>query len=214
VVCYLNIKNLFKLWFLPVFKGAQLRCFIAIEIPGVIRAALAELQTELRECNADIRWVKPDNIHLTLRFLGDVDEHRVDSIVSALADVSGRHEQFRLQVKGLGLFPNTRSPRVLWSDVIDEGPLARLQEEIEAAMAGIGFVPEKRRFSAHLTLGRFKSASGKDCINRGIEARGNEAPGNMDVISVVLMQSDLTPRGAKYSKISEAFLGRTAEHNE
>jgi 2'-5' RNA ligase len=191
-----------------------LRCFIAIEIPGAIRDALADLQMELRECNADIRWVKPDNIHLTLRFLGDVGEHRLDGIVSALAKVSGRYEQFSLQVKGLGLFPNMRSPRVLWSDVIDEGSLAQLQDETEAAMAAIGFIPEKRRFSPHLTLGRFRSAGGKDCINKGIDAHRNEGLGYMDVTSVVLMKSDLTPRGAKYSKISEAFLRSTTEHFE
>lgn len=187
----------------------MLRCFIAIEIPGAIRSALADLQAELRGCNADIRWVKPDNIHLTLRFLGEVEEHRIDGIVSALQTVSGGHTQFSTEVRGLGLFPNTRSPRVLWSDVIDTGPLTGLQSGTEAAMAAIGFTPEKRRFSPHLTLGRFTSVRGKECIYRRIDAHRDESLGHIDVKSLSLIRSDLTPAGAKYTKVAGAPLRRT-----
>jgi len=180
-----------------------LRSFIAIELPLAIRSALAELQRELRRCNADIRWVKPDNIHLTLKFLGEVREDRIDGIVKGIRDVCGRYGHFRLEVRDLGVFPNRRSPRVLWVDVSGDGLLAGLQRDIEEAMALAGFKAEKRGYTPHLTIGRFRSLKEKDHLFERISQLSDNSLGFMDVKSLALMRSDLGPGGAKYTRVAE-----------
>jgi 2'-5' RNA ligase len=180
-----------------------LRSFIAIELPLAIRSALAELQQELKMCNADIRWVKPDNIHLTLKFLGEVKEGRIDGIVKGNRDVCGRYGRLRLEVRGLGVFPNRRSPRVLWVDVTGDGMLAGLQRDIEGAMALEGFKKEKRGYTPHLTMGRFRSLREKDHLFERIDQLSDNSLGFMDVKSVALMRSDLGPAGAEYTRIAE-----------
>jgi len=180
-----------------------LRSFIAIELPLSIRSALVELQQELKGCNADIRWVKPDNIHLTLKFLGDVTEGRIDEIIEGTREVCGRHCQKGLEVRGLGVFPNRRSPRVLWVDVIGDGQLSGLQSDIEDAMSRAGFKKEKRGYTPHLTIGRFRSLKDKDQLFERITKLSNSSLGFMVVKSVALMRSDLSPAGAKYTRIAE-----------
>ena len=183
-----------------------MRSFIAIKLPLKIRAALTELQQELKKCNADIRWVKPDNIHLTLKFLGEFKEERVKSIVDGLKDVCGRHEKLSLDVKGIGVFPNRRSPRVLWVDILGDELLAGLQRDIEKAMSLAGFKAEKRRFTAHLTIGRFRSLREKDLFLNKIDLLADNSLGFMEVMSVALMRSDLSPAGAEYTSLAEVPL--------
>ena len=154
-------------------------------------------------CNADIRWVKPDNIHLTLKFLGEVKEDRIDGIVKGIRDVCGRYGRLRLEVCGLGVFPNRRSPRVLWVDVTGDGMLAGLQRDIEKAMALEGFKKEKRGYTPHLTMGRFRSLREKDHLFERIDQLSDNSLGFMDVKSVALMRSDLGPAGAEYTRIAE-----------
>ena len=185
------------------YKTNALRSFIALELPLTIRSALAELQQELKRCNADIRWVKPDNIHLTLKFLGEVKEDRIDGIIKAVRDVCDRYGQLRLEVRGLGVFPNRRSPRVLWVDVPDDGLLAGLQKDIEEAMALAGFKSEKRGYTPHLTIGRFRSLKEKDHLLERIGQFSDNSLGYIDVKSVALMRSDLGPAGAVYTRIAD-----------
>ena len=180
-----------------------MRSFIAIELPLVIRSALAELQQELKRCNADIRWVKPDNIHLTLKFLGEVKEDRIDGIVEGIRDVCGRAGQLRLEVRGLGAFPNRRSPRVLWVDILGDGLLAGLQRDIEEAMTLADFKAEKRGYTPHLTIGRFRSLREKDHLFERIGQLSDNSIGFMDVKSVTLMRSDPGLSGAEYTRIAE-----------
>lgn len=187
------------------------RAFIAIETPETVRSALAELQRELRDCRADIRWVNPDNIHLTLKFLGDIEEKRIDRIVAGIRGSCKGNDPFRLEVRGLGLFPNLRSPRVLWADVLEEGSLTGLQGRIEDAMDLLGFKSEKRRYSPHLTVGRFRSQKGKDRIFQGIEQHNRESFGTINVHTVTLMKSRLEPAGAVYSRLAVVPLRRTGD---
>ena len=180
-----------------------MRSFIAIELPLAIRSALAELQQELKGCNADIRWVKPDNIHLTLKFLGEVEEGRIDGIAHGISDVCRRHGLLRLEVRGLGVFPDRRAPRVLWVDVHDDGLLGGLQREIEGAMVLAGFKAERRSYAPHLTIGRFRSLRDKAYILERIGQISEKSLGFMDVKSAALMRSDLTPAGAEYSRLAD-----------
>jgi len=184
------------------------RSFIAIELPETVKSALAELQQEFKKCGADVRWVKPDNIHLTLKFLGNVDEENVDRIVKTIKEICNKYNVFTLKIKGIGLFPNIRAPRVLWVGISGDSVLTGLQREIEDGMTEMGFEREQRAFRAHLTLGRFRSSAGKEGILDAIKLHEDASLGTMDVGSVSLMKSDLSPAGARYTKIVEVPLGK------
>jgi 2'-5' RNA ligase len=185
----------------------KLRSFISIELPDKIKSCLEEIQGELKKCRADIRWVKTGNIHLTLKFLGDVNEADVDKILSVISAACSKCEAFDLEVAGVGVFPHVRSPRVLWVGISDSEILSRLQGEIDRGLASLGFEREKRKFSPHLTLGRFKSSRGREPLLKNIPSLRGGAIGTISVKSVKLMRSELHPDGARYSTISEVALG-------
>jgi 2'-5' RNA ligase len=183
-----------------------LRSFIAIELPEAVKSALAELQQEFKKCGVDVKWVKPDNIHLTLKFLGNIEEKNVERIVKIIEGICSKYKVFSLEVKGTGVFPNIRSPRVLWVGIERNSLLTKLQRDVEDEMASIGFEREDREFIPHLTLGRFKSSIGKEGLMEEIELHRNDTFGLIDVRSLSLMKSDLKPSGAEYTRIAEAFL--------
>ena len=183
-----------------------MRSFIAIELPETIKKALAGFQQELGKCGADVRWVRPDNIHLTLKFLGDIEEDKADIIAEKIKGTCKGQSGFKLGISGTGVFPNKRAPRVLWAGIELNGGIKSLQEGIEEAMASLGFEREKRRFSPHLTLGRFRSSRGKQAVLDKMDAYTENIFGLMNVKSVLLMRSELEPKGAKYTKIAEAIL--------
>lgn len=180
-----------------------MRSFIAIELPETLKKALAEFQQELEKCGADVRWVRPDNIHLTLKFLGNIEEDKADIIAEKIKGTCKGQPGFELAISGAGVFPGKRSPRVLWAGIVLNDNIMTLQEGIEEAMASLGFEREKRRFSPHLTLGRFRSSRGKQAVLDKMDAYTENIFGLMDVKSVLLMSSELSPGGAKYTKIAE-----------
>jgi 2'-5' RNA ligase len=183
-----------------------LRSFIAIELPEEVKSALFRIQDELKESRADIRWVKTDNIHLTLKFLGDIDGKNIGNIVQQIEGACAKYSFFELEISGIGVFPNMRSPRVLWAGIQHEDAFAGLQSEIENGLASIGYKRERRRFSPHLTLGRFRSAKGKASISERIELHKNDRIGSIAVRTISLMESKLSPAGAQYSRVAEVAL--------
>ncbi len=183
-----------------------MRSFIAIELPETIKKALAEFQQELGKCGADVRWVRSENIHLTLKFLGDIEEDKADIIAEKIKGTCKGQPGFKLSISGTGVFPNNRSPRVLWAGIELNDEINELQTGIEEAMASLGFKREKRRFSPHLTLGRFRSLRGKQAVLDKMDSYTEKIFGLMDVKSVLLMRSDLGPGGAKYTEMAEAIL--------
>lgn len=183
-----------------------MRSFIAIELPETITSALSSLQQELKQCGADVRWVRPEGIHLTLKFLGEVEDKDVAGIVKMIEGTCMRYRAFNLEIKGTGVFPNKKSPRVLWVSVYGNETFMELQREIEDGMASMGFEKENRRFSPHLTLGRFRSLRWKETLLDKIELNKDTKFGTMDIKSVSLMQSDLSPAGAKYTRVAEILL--------
>lgn len=179
----------------------QMRLFIAVNFPETTKKSLGSVINELRRLPADAKWVEEENLHLTLQFLGNVPEEQVPSIVSALQRASAGVGPFQLSLGGTGVFPSAERPRVLW---VGAGgattSLARLQRQVQDELAALGFEPEKRRFSPHLTLARLRSPQGFGALlerARQLCGRpGQFGPAKID--SVDLMLSELGSRGAKY----------------
>ncbi len=195
---------------------SMLRAFIAVPLPESLLDRLAVLQDRLAaELPArSVRWVAPSGIHLTLKFLGDVDESRIASINDALAAVASVAPPCPAKAEGLGCFPNLKRPRVLWVGVQDPSPrLEALQAAVEEAMVGIGFDKEKRAFHPHLTLGRVsRRASSADTSRIGDLVRSlqdDAEAGHIPGDEIALIRSILKPTGAEYSTLASFPLART-----
>ncbi len=183
----------------------MVRCFLAISLSESVKKRLQALQQELAKTGADVRWVRPEGIHLTLKFLGNVPEEKIEPIAKAAQEVVAKFGPLRLRVKGLGAFPSGRKPRVIWAGLEgDLKPLLRLQKELEDSLAKLGFEPESRPFVPHLTLGRVKSGRKMDKL-RQVLAEKNDRVGEgweeMQIENLVLYQSTLKPSGAVYTPL-------------
>jgi 2'-5' RNA ligase len=188
-------------------EGA-VRTFIAVELPQHVKAALEEVQKELKETGADVRWVRPESIHLTLKFLGEIDEESVVRIRKVMEGVASAHRPFEVEVKGMGCFPNLKQPRVIWVGVLDrQKALASLQEGVEEAVGLLGFEREERPFRPHLTLGRVRTAKGRQALLERMGSMLGQEFGTFEVHSVILFKSDLHPSGARYTPLWEMALG-------
>jgi 2'-5' RNA ligase len=193
----------------------MIRAFIAIEIPGDIRAAIGEAQARLRRAHVGVKisWTKVENVHVTLQFLGYIEEEAIPKISAGLESVSRNHAPFELRVRGAGAFPNENRPRVLWVGCEDaQGKLKALATAVQAAMQPLGFEPERREFSAHLTLGRVKLPKPDAALTRALDSIKNEVFGAMRVEAVHLFESQLNPEGSIYSKLSSHELKGDFDH--
>ncbi|MFN8498494.1 MAG: RNA 2',3'-cyclic phosphodiesterase [Anaerolineae bacterium] len=184
-----------------------IRTFIAVELPVDVREALARTQASLKRdlTMRSLRWVNPDSIHITLKFLGDVMPSQIAAITDALADVVPRHVAFSVAVAGLGAFPNLSRPNVLWVGLAGHlVPLQKLRDDIEAVIAPLGFPTERRPFQPHLTLARIKDADAADLRLIGDTVRHAEARylGQIAVQEVALMRSELRREGAVYTQLA------------
>ncbi len=181
----------------------QIRTFIAIELPPSLRRALAQLQERLKRERLPVRWVAPDKVHLTLKFLGEIPAGQVQKVGEAAARITATTPPFDLEAGGVGVFPNPRRPRVVWVGIREEsGLLRRLQANLETALAGLGFSPENRPFSPHLTLGRTRQrTSPGQARHLGQVVTALQVPslGRWTVHEIVVMRSDLRPDGPIYT---------------
>jgi 2'-5' RNA ligase len=183
------------------------RAFIAIDLEEGIKRSLQALIQDLKGTRADIRWVQPGGLHLTLKFLGEIDEAQASRVEAALSKAAARHDPFPLRLEGTGVFPGERNPRVLWVGFAAAPGLLALQEELERALEPEGFAREERAFTPHLTLGRVKGPGHvKDAL--AVLAKNREKTfGDMTVRRVALFESRLHPEGAEYRIVHEAGLG-------
>jgi len=165
------------------------------------------LQQELKKCGADVRWVRPEGIHLTLKFLGNIEDRLVDGIVGSLKGTCRKFHAFHCEVRGVGVFPGARAPRVLWAGIADHDSLISLQQDIDTGISSLGFEREGRKYTPHLTLGRFRSSEGKIILLNRMEGYKELSLGIIDVNHISLMRSDLGPAGAKYTRIAEIPFG-------
>jgi 2'-5' RNA ligase len=175
------------------------RLFVAVNLPRPLRDAIYAAAAPLRAGGPAIRWVEPDGIHLTLKFLGEVADDRLAGIIAALERACTGARPFPLEVSGFGAFPTPERARVVWVGCESAPPLELIQHGVERAFAELGFSVEGRPFRPHLTLGRAKAEARGGA--RGLEDRLAELvfADTFIVASVDLMESTLTPRGARYA---------------
>ena len=179
----------------------MIRAFIAIEIPGDLRDALASTVSELEKLHIDARFSRPESIHLTLKFLGDIEESRIGEIENALRELLQDRTAFSIRVGGLGAFPYLANPRVVWVGVDGGTALQELQHDVEVGLSKLGFPPEKRAFTAHLTLARVKSRRNVAALIHYVESAESGDLGEFEARQLHLYQSILRPEGARYSKL-------------
>lgn len=185
-----------------------MRAFLAVELPGEVRGDLAHLMDTLRTGAVKVSWVRPDNLHVTLRFLGDIGAPDVDRLVERLAPQYARCAPFRVAMRGAGAFPNTRQPSVLWVGVDDAGgQLAALNALAEDAAEHIGLMPERRAFRGHVTLGRVRDPRRGGALGPLLQAAALFDGGEAVVDAVVLMESELRPGGSVYTPVRRMALG-------
>ncbi len=186
----------------------MIRSFLAIEIPRVIQKRIEEVQEDLKSSRADVRWVSPEKIHLTLKFFGNIEESRVDPIVKSIGGPVQTTSSFFLKVRGVGAFPHLKNPRVIWMGLIDEKEiLTHFQKQLEGELEKIGFESEERAFHPHLTLGRTKSGKGREELISRMEKHKEEEFGDFQIERIVLFKSDLRPTGPIYTSLRELRLG-------
>lgn len=186
----------------------SIRTFICIEIPDSIKERIAILQQTLRQQNAKISWVKPSNIHLTVKFLGDVGASRIQSACSAVERAASVSRSFEIEVGGAGCFPSKKSPRVFWVGLTAvPSVLTQLHALIDEELAREGFHRDARKFSPHLTIGRVRSPENAGLVAETLIATGFD-PETFQAGEVIVMRSDLNPAGSIYSPLFKQQLGR------
>lgn len=184
---------------------SKVRTFIAIEISDSVREKIAALQENLKKAGERISWTKPGNIHLTLKFLGDVEENQIEAIADAVNRSAKGIRSFSYQVRNLGAFPNIRRARVLWVGVENKtDELTELANRLEDELSKIGFKKEKHKFKPHLTIGRVKSRLGEQFIKRFEKLDFSENEVRVEEINVI--KSDLKPTGAIYTPLKKIML--------
>lgn len=178
----------------------HIRAFVALPVPDHLRARLAALMSELLPHVHGLRFVRPEGIHLTLRFLGSTSTEQIQALQQRLAAAAAACPRGEAQVSGLGIFPDHGPPRVLWLGLHLPEPVLFLQRACEAAAVAAGMAPEERPFRAHLTLGRFQDRARRPAlppVDLGI----------LPIEELILFQSELHPKGAVHTPLARYRLG-------
>lgn len=184
-----------------------MRTFIALEMPLEIRNALDRVQQDLKQRGLRMRWVRPGNIHLTLKFLGEVDAAGIGPITTVLEQAAAACPRLILSAKSVGVFPNVRRPNVFWAGIVgDIESLAAFQRTLDRQLEPLGFQAEKRPFRGHLTLGRVKARPDRELLSAVLRDYIDFTTPAFGVETAVLFKSELKPSGAVYSHIAAAPL--------
>jgi len=189
-----------------------MRLFIACPVPEEIKKKIADLENVFRNSNTDVKWVRPESIHLTLKFLGEVSEHKIPEINNKISKAIEGFSVFHVAIEKIGVFPDWRRIRVVWVGIEDgKKELKELSKRVEDKMANIGFKKEKRGFTAHITIGRVRSGRGIDRLTDAIRKKSDASLGDIQIGEVLLMQSMLRPEGATYKCLERFSLDRGCE---
>jgi 2'-5' RNA ligase len=187
----------------------SIRSFIAIETPPEVKAEIAKVQEGLRATNADVRWESIEKFHMTLKFLGNVEEPRLNLCAGRLQEALSAFAPFNMTYQGVGCFPNQHHPRVIWIGAENEdGTLRRIQEAVEKVAEEMGFQREERQFHPHITIGRAKGSKNLKVL---VSKLGNASfnPHAALIKDVLLMKSDLKPSGSVYTVMRRFLLRET-----
>ena len=184
-----------------------MRTFIAIDFDKEIKDTILSLIQKWDTGDRNIRWVKDQGMHLTLKFLGEVSEDKITEVKSVLANIAKDYPSFRLSLKGTGSFPpGTRHPRVIWIGIEMNEILQNIQTRVENELHKIRFPKEKRKFHPHLTLGRVKGPQNLETVMESLEQHKETHFGRMTVNTITFFKSTLKPTGAEYTILSEFYL--------
>ena len=187
--------------------GNYWRCFVAVPLPEDLREGVRDLISTLRDEIPAVRWVKAENLHLTLKFLGDVEPGRIPELEHLLEEAATAHRPMALTFRGVSVFPARGRPRVLWVSLTEgEEELCALQGDFEGALTPLGLPAEGRRYTPHLTIGRFRGRQDPAVLERAIAPLAAAEPGTCVVERVQLMRSELFPTGPRYSILREVRL--------
>jgi 2'-5' RNA ligase len=192
-------------------NNQQIRSFIAIELPEEVKTGLNRLQAELKlPQHTFVKWVAPEGIHLTLKFLGNISPQKVAEVTKVMEQASQGISPFQLEIQEVGAFPNLRQPRVLWLGIRGEiDKLTAWQQRIDNGLAPLGFAKETRSFTPHLTLARLRegvSPGDRRDFGELVIKTPVEVNFKVNVNSLNLMKSQLLPGGAVYSRLAEVKL--------
>ncbi|MFC1555996.1 RNA 2',3'-cyclic phosphodiesterase [candidate division KSB1 bacterium] len=180
----------------------MIRTFIAVEIPETVKNEIADFQNALRKEHFSIRWVRPENLHLTLKFIGDIPESLVEDIKTGVFERGSLYSPFEVSLKGTGVFPTIKRPKVFWAGITQgRDELSTLAEKTENALVKFGIEKDRRPFKPHLTIGRIKDPRETSGIVRHISVDFfTGIPFTVD--RMIFMRSILKPSGAEYSPLA------------
>jgi len=183
----------------------RVRTFIAVDVGKAIRHRLVGLQETLAEAGTAIKWVEPENLHVTLLFLGEVDEREVPGVCKLVAQETARHADFTMSVETVGCFPHARRPRILWAGVgHGTQELCALHDGLEPPLEELGYRREERRYTPHITLGRVTSDRATSALVQALAGQAGWKGGEIEVADLQVMSSQLTPKGPVYTVMSRA----------
>ena len=177
-----------------------MRAFVAIDLPEPLHVALAEAQQRFRSVCPEARWTRPEGIHLTLKFLGEISDAKLKQVVEALTGL-GKFELIPVEVKGFGFFPQAQRPRVFWVGVEAPRALGELVARVEGEMERVGFLREQRPFTPHLTLARFAVPRPQPTLETALASQNAASLGRFVASQFFLFESKLSPGGAQYRKV-------------
>lgn len=187
---------------------------MALELSEQVRMAIAGLQRRLRQKGFALSWVKPESMHLTLSFLGYVEEDVLSRVFCLADEAAVRVAPFWFDVRGVGYFGSRSSPRVVWAGVVEQtGTLAWLYEVLTGSLERLGFAREKRDFTPHITVARVKSPRAGEGLAEELQKVSNEQFGRVEVSRIVVMRSILEPSGAVYTMLHQSPLKGVKVHD-
>jgi 2'-5' RNA ligase len=180
-----------------------IRSFLAFELPEEIKHIVTRVSAEIRKSSLDVRWVRPEFIHLTVVFMGDIQPEQISPMAESVKAVCSNHEPFRISLKPMGCFPNSRNPRVIWLGIGgDLERMSRFRDDLQQALSPFGIKQEERAFKPHLTLGRFKKPGKKQTeLDQLLAKYGDLSSPACTLDEFVMFRSDLKPGGAVYTRM-------------
>ncbi|ODS32485.1 MAG: 2'-5' RNA ligase [Candidatus Scalindua rubra] len=184
-----------------------IRAFIAIEIGKEIKRKLSEFLSQLKETNADVKWVFPENIHLTLKFIGYIEEETLPGLNKIINDAISCLSPFNISIRNIGAFPNLKKPRIIFVCVQDKGnSLAKIYEKLDKGVEKLGIKRESKKYVGHITLGRIRSQKNISKLINTLKSDTEHFFGLEKVNYISLMQSKLTPTGPIYTRLNSFML--------